>query len=81
MFPFGPLGWLPSGIALGALIACWIRTETTTRTNLILSVLYLASCGLLFVRGYEFLFWAAQCLLAIVNGWAAFGVDWLIRRH
>ena len=81
MYRFGMSGLLPCVIALGSLIVCWIWGEATTVTKAILTVLYAVSFGLLLVEGYEFLFFVAQCLLAIILAWAAFGVDWLMKRH
>jgi hypothetical protein len=81
MYRIGMPGLLPCVIAAGAFVYCWIWSDAGMRTKAILTILYAASFGLLFLEGYGFLFLAAQCVLAIAIGWAAFGVDWLMKRH
>ena len=63
-------------LAFVLVVCCWLVGDLEIRTKLILTLLYLASWGLLLipsVGGYFVI--AAQALLSIVLGWMTFGVE------
>jgi hypothetical protein len=66
--------------ALGVLVCCWVWGDTSTRTNLGLTALYVASWGLIFLPPpYHTSFSIAQALFAIVVSGTTFGVDWIMQ--
>ena len=69
-----------SVLTLILVICCWWMGDVTFRTKLVLTVLYLASFGLLWTTNYAYLFMVSQCILAAVVGVATFGTDFLNRR-
>jgi hypothetical protein len=62
------------------LVCCWWIGDVEFRTKLVLTLLYLGSFALWFVKDYSYLFIPSQCILAAVLGVAAFGTDFLNRR-
>jgi hypothetical protein len=63
------------------LVGCmWIVGDMEFRTKAILTLLYLASFGLMFVPERSYLFLVSQCILAAVIGFKTFGADFLSRR-
>jgi hypothetical protein len=64
---------------LAVLIACWWTGDLRWTTKVVFTLLFLASFGLLFIRGYVALFVVVQCAFIAVAGAATFGLDWLTR--
>jgi hypothetical protein len=69
-----------SVLTLILVICCWWMGDVTFRTKLLLTLLYLASFGLLWTPNYSYLFMVSQCILAAILGVATFGTDFLNRR-
>ena len=61
-------------------ICCWWLGDVSFRTKAVLTLLYLASFGLIFVREQSYLFVIAQCIWVAIFGVVAFGIDYLNRR-
>jgi hypothetical protein len=71
-----------SGVfAFVCLVGCWLVGEQSLTTKVVFTVLYLASLGLLLLRGQDHLFVVAQCFHVVVIGGSTFGANWLMRRH
>ena len=60
------------------LVCCWVISDLSTRSKLILTGLYLACWGASWVSGLAGAL--GQCLLALVLCGLTFGLDSLIRR-
>lgn len=64
----------------GSLVCCWIWGDLGINTKCLLTAIYAAIWGTLWVPSLGiYLFPAGQCLFAIVVGGMTFGVDWLTR--
>jgi hypothetical protein len=59
-------------LTLVLLICCWFMGEQEFRTKVILTVVYLASWGLIFVNPWFII--SAQSLLSVVLWYSTFGV-------
>ena len=68
-------------LALVLCVCCWWVGDATFRTKALLTLLYVASFGLLLLPEQAYLFIVAQCVWAAVFGVAAFGVDFLNQRR
>jgi hypothetical protein len=67
--------------ALAGLVCYWIWGDASGRTKGVLTALYAASWGLLFIPYHGgYLFPLAQCAFAIAFGGMTFGIDWLMQR-
>jgi hypothetical protein len=66
--------------ALGTLICAWIWGDTSFRTNCILTAIFAASWGSLWIPEYgRIVFPLSQAIFAIVVGAMTFGIDWIMR--
>jgi hypothetical protein len=68
-------------LGLFVVVGCWLIGDVSVTGKIVLTVVYLASFGLLLLGNLSYLFTVAQCLLIVIGGVATFGLDWLIRRH
>jgi hypothetical protein len=69
-----------SVLTLILVVCCWWIGDVQFGTKLILTLLYLGSFALLWVKDYSYLFMVSQCVLAGILGLATFGTDFLNRR-
>ena len=60
------------------LTAHWFVGDSEFRTKVIVTLVWIASWGLLFVNGWAMI--AVQALFGLVVGCMTFGADWLNRR-
>jgi hypothetical protein len=77
----GIMGLFVVILGLLVLCACWLLGDVSVIAKSVLTVLYVASFGLMFAGKFAYLFIVAQCVLIGVLGIAAFGIDFLTRRH
>jgi hypothetical protein len=77
----GIMGLFVVVLGLLVLVACWLLGDVSVIAKTVLTVLYVASFGLMFAGRFAFLFLVAQCVLIGILGLAAFGMDFLSRRH
>jgi hypothetical protein len=66
-------------LGLVVLIACWWIGDVGLTTKIILTAIYLASFGLLFIPNWSFLFIVVQCIFILIVGAMTFGTSWLKR--
>jgi hypothetical protein len=64
-------------LGLVLVICLWVVADVEFRYKLLLTALYLATFGLLFLPEKSYLFVVGQCVMAAVNGVASFGMDFL----
>jgi hypothetical protein len=68
--------------AIGTLVSCWIWSDARVTTKCLITLLYVASWGALYIPFHSlYLFPLLQCGFILIVGGMTFGVDWLTHRH